>query len=430
MNTSAVPTATRQPPRILVIMIDGLGDRAWPELDHQTPLEAAHTPHLDTLAQTGATGILHPLGPGTAPGTELAHFVLLGYPPADYPGRVVFEAAGCGLSLSPDEVAFRTLFSMVRREADGSLTLVEHFAPVKDELCRNLTARLGLFRHEGLTLQLVDTGSLQGILTISGGGSEDVTDCDPFFTGRPLAAVQPLDNARDRDAARLTAAAVTAFLHHAYAVFNNRGLCRDGLSLFPLLKWVGRKRRLPTLTEHTGLKGTIVGSGILLKGIAAELGLGFHAGSTLPDAGADMEARLEAASAAFTEGADFVLVHTKAADEAGHAKDPSLKRDVIADIDRGLAALTAGDPLRADDPTPPGTLVCVTADHGTPSGTGLIHSGDPLPIVLRGPGVRADHVRRFAARDCASGSLGHLRGELDNQAGRLDHQSLRRQSGA
>jgi hypothetical protein len=35
------------------------------------------------------------------------------------------------------------------------------------------------------------------VLTVSGGASEDVTDCDPFFAGRPLAAVRPLDTAAD-----------------------------------------------------------------------------------------------------------------------------------------------------------------------------------------------------------------------------------------
>jgi hypothetical protein len=206
-------------PRILVVMIDGLGDRTWPELDDRTPLEAARTPNLDALARASAAGILHSLGPGRAPGTELAHFVLLGYPVEEYPGRVVFEAAGCGFELSPADVAFRALFSKVRREADGSLTLVEHFAAVEEQLCRELTEQLGSLEHEGLTVSLDYTGARQGVLTVSGGASEDVTDCDPFFAGRPLAAVRPLDNAADPIAARLTAAAVTAFLGNAYRVF-------------------------------------------------------------------------------------------------------------------------------------------------------------------------------------------------------------------
>jgi 2,3-bisphosphoglycerate-independent phosphoglycerate mutase len=40
----------------------------------------------------------------------------------------------------------------------------------------------------------------------------------------------------------------------------------------------------------------------------------------------------------------------------------------------------------------------------------VIHSGDPVPLLVAGPGVRADRVERFGELDCASGILGQLRG--------------------
>ena len=40
--------------RIAFVLIDGLGDVSIPELGNRTPLEAAHTPHLDAIA--GAVG--------------------------------------------------------------------------------------------------------------------------------------------------------------------------------------------------------------------------------------------------------------------------------------------------------------------------------------------------------------------------------------
>ncbi|MFU8891646.1 MAG: alkaline phosphatase family protein [Anaerosomatales bacterium] len=390
---------------LLVVMIDGLGDRTWPELGDRTPLEAALTPNLDALARASATGVLYPLGPGRAPGTELAHFVLLGYPADTYPGRVVFEAAGCGFELSPDDVAFRALFSTVRRESDGALVLVEHFAGVDDALCHDLAEALGPLEHGGLTVSLDFTGARQGVLTVSGGASEDVTDCDPFFTGEPLAAVLPLDDARDPVAAARTAGAVTAFLDHAFRFLRENGPSSAGGSLFPLVKWVGRKRPLPGFAERTGMQGVIVGSGSLLPGIAAELQMGFRPLPTHADPRVDIEQRLAEAGGALAEGADFVLAHTKVADEAGHTKDPTLKRDVITALDRGMASLASRSGL------PPDTIVCVTADHGTPSGTRLIHSGDPVPVIVSGPGIGADAVESFGERACAAGSLGHLRGE-------------------
>lgn len=406
--------APREHPPVLLLILDGLGDRPWDILGGVTPLEAAHTPNLDALASKGATGTLHPLGPGRAPGTDLSHFVLFGYPRASYPGRVVFEAAGSGLALSPEDVALRALFSKVRREADGTLTLVEHFAPVEDSLCRELAASLGPVEHAGLTVRLECTGDRQGVVIVSGGASEDITDCDPFFSGRPVAAVRALDSARDPEAAARTAEAITAFLGRAWKTFRANEATTGGdtsdsgatdtESLFPLLKWTGRARDLPTFTGRTGMRGAVIAWGNLFRGISATLDMQFRPVPPMSDPRSDLEARLAEASRAFADGAEFVHVHTKAPDEAGHEKDPELKRDVIAAIDRGLELL-------ADEPIPADTVVCVTGDHGTPAGTGLIHSGDPVPLLLAAEGVRPDDVRTFTEIACSAGSLGHLQGE-------------------
>ena len=55
-------------------------------------------------------------------------------------------------------------------------------------------------------------------------------------------------------------------------------------------------------------------------------------------------------------------------------------------------------------------MVCVTGDHATPAYPDVIHSGDPVPLLLDGPGVRADGVTSFGELPCAAGILGHLRG--------------------
>lgn len=401
----APPYPLAPPAPVLIVMIDGLGDRAWPELDGLTPLEAASTPHLDALTQRGAAGLLHPLGPGRAPGTDLAHFVLLGYPLSAYPGRTVFEAAGCGFPLSPDDVVFRVLYCTARLLADGSLVLVDHIAGADDGIYRHLTARLDDMRHEHLVVSLSYTGKREGMLTVTGGASTDVTESDPFSTGEPIAAVLPLDSADDPVAARVTAEAVTRFLTHAYREFRAHGPTRDADSLFPLLKWVGRKRQLPSFRARTGMDGVIISSVTSLRGLAAELGMHARQVDAHPDVAEDMARRIRYGQESLSDGAAFVLLHIKAADDAGHLKDPIRKRDVIADLDRGLAPLVERAGIPSD------TVICVTSDHGTPSGTGLIHSGDPVPIIIEGSGIRADRVRRFAERDCASGMLGHLRGE-------------------
>jgi len=55
-------------------------------------------------------------------------------------------------------------------------------------------------------------------------------------------------------------------------------------------------------------------------------------------------------------------------------------------------------------------IVCITGDHATPAFPDVIHSGDPVPFVVAGPGVRADRVSEFGESSCANGIFGHLRG--------------------
>jgi 2,3-bisphosphoglycerate-independent phosphoglycerate mutase len=98
-------------------------------------------------------------------------------------------------------------------------------------------------------------------------------------------------------------------------------------------------------------------------------------------------------------GDTFVYVHDKRVDQAGHTKDPSTKREAVELLDAAFAELPTD---RA--------IVCVTGDHATPASPDVIHSGDPVPFVVAGPGVRADRVTAFGEATCAEGILGHLRG--------------------
>jgi 2,3-bisphosphoglycerate-independent phosphoglycerate mutase len=119
------------------------------------------------------------------------------------------------------------------------------------------------------------------------------------------------------------------------------------------------------------------------------------------DAVADLRARIELAGARLDAGDSFVFCHQKATDAAGHTKDPRIKQQTIERLDAALAGLR---------PLVTRAIVCVTGDHATPASPDVIHSGDPVPLLVAGPGVRADRVDRFGELDCADGILGHLRG--------------------
>lgn len=98
--------------QLLYVCLDGLGDDPIPELDARTPLEAAATPMLDSLARRGRTGTLVTVGEGIAPESDIAVFAILGYDPQqEHPGRGVVEAIGIGMELRDGDLAHRVNFA-------------------------------------------------------------------------------------------------------------------------------------------------------------------------------------------------------------------------------------------------------------------------------------------------------------------------------
>jgi 2,3-bisphosphoglycerate-independent phosphoglycerate mutase len=227
----------------------------------------------------------------------------------------------------------------------------------------------------------------EAILRVRGPGAHDaLTDTDPFLRDlhpvmRPQALVPEAGPA---------AAAAEGWSRLALG---------EGHAV--TLKWWGRRRPAPTFRARHGLDGVLIGASPFLAGLAAALGLRFGACPEGDDPAEALRARLDLARAALDEGATFALCHLKATDEAGHTKDPAAKRRAIERADAALEELAERFPE---------AVVAVTGDHATPPAPAVIHSGDPVPLLVRGPGVRADRVHSFGEEPFADGMLGRIAG--------------------
>ncbi len=110
---------------VVLLVLDGAGDRRVPELGGLTPLQAARKPNMDRLAAEGQNGLMNVIGPGMTPGSDTAHLALFGYDPlTTYPGRGPLEALGAGLPSRPGDVAFRSNFATV----DSQMTVIDRRA--------------------------------------------------------------------------------------------------------------------------------------------------------------------------------------------------------------------------------------------------------------------------------------------------------------
>jgi 2,3-bisphosphoglycerate-independent phosphoglycerate mutase len=374
---------------IVVFLLDGLGDRAYEVLAGRTGNEAASTPTLDALAARGSCGLLYAVGPGRAPSSEVAHWSLLGYRPDEFPGRAVFEALGRGQKVSNEHVfAYAALRPAERRE-DGWWLTGRPDAGRDAEEAERLVARCDGIEVDGLTFSLSHVWRGEAILRIAGGADEWVTDTDAFFRAwHPLLRPQPLVPEAER-----TARACEAWTREVM-----RRLEGERFNVITL-KWFGRPRAVPSFLERHGVSGAFAADSAFLRGLGIALGLEPVEAPETDDPVGDLRRRVALADDRLDAGDTFVFCHQKTTDAAGHTKDPEIKRDTIAALDAAVGDLPVD---RA--------IVCITGDHATPASPDVIHSGDPVPLLVAGPGVRADGVTSFGELPFAAGILGQLRG--------------------
>src|SRR5580692_5041702 len=106
--------------KLVLLVLDGLGDIATREQGFLTPLEAATTPNLDSIARNAAQGRMIPVAPGITPGSGPGHLALFGYDPLEYRiGRGILEALGINFHVGPKDVAIRGNFCTLG--ADGKI---------------------------------------------------------------------------------------------------------------------------------------------------------------------------------------------------------------------------------------------------------------------------------------------------------------------
>src|ERR1041385_6455370 len=100
-----------------IVIPDGCADEAQPSLGGKTPLQAAHKPNMDRIAQTGVVGRSNNVPATLTRASDVATLSLFGYDPlVVYTGRAPLETAAMGLKLGPDDWAIRCNLVHVDKE--------------------------------------------------------------------------------------------------------------------------------------------------------------------------------------------------------------------------------------------------------------------------------------------------------------------------
>lgn len=387
-------------PPILLLIFDGLGDRPCSKLNGKTPLEAAATPHLDALAAEGICGLQIPVARGVPVGSDTGHLALLGYEARQvYTGRGPFEATGIGLAVEPGDVAFRVNFATLE---EGKV--VDRRAGRIREGTKELLEPLQGRVLEGVEIRLAPSVEHRAALVLHGKGLGDaVSDLDPHQTGVPV----PPSRAKDRKSQKTARVLNALFTLSGQLLAShpvNRERVRKGLppANALLFRGGGQAPHIPSFEKEYGLCGGCVAETGLVRGVGVYVGLQEVSpqGAT---GGLDTDCQaLVRASLQLLEQVPFCLLNYKACDIASHDGDPELKKKLVEKMDAALSPLV--EKVKKGE-----LLLGITGDHSTPCAL-KEHSGDPVPLLLAGPGVRTDSVQRFGERSCALGGLGHLKG--------------------
>jgi 2,3-bisphosphoglycerate-independent phosphoglycerate mutase len=386
--------------RIVLLVLDGLGDLPNPERDWLTPLEAARTPHFDDLAPRCALGRILPVAPGITPGSGPGHLALFGYDPVEtVVGRGVLEAIGAGFELQPGDIAARANFCTV--DATGVVT-DRRAGRIPSEECARLVARLqgAITRVEDVEVLLRAGKGHRFVAVLRGPGlAGEVSDADPHKEGRTTPDAAPLT---EEPGAAKTARIVNALVGQAAAV-----LKAERPANAVLMRGLSARPRFPGFRERFKLRAAALAAYPMYRGVAQLAGMDvLAAGDTPADAFA-------AAGRSWGDH-DFFFIHVKGTDQAGEDGNFDAKVATIEAVDQALPGLLA---LRPD-------VLCVTGDHSTPVPVKQ-HSWHPVPTLISAPFCGADRLPRFHERNARAGSLGVLASKdlmavLMANAGRLD----------
>ena len=361
-------------PRYVILVGDGMGDYALPELGGRTPLDAARTPTLDRLAAIGRMGTLCTIPDGMEPGSDVANMSLLGYDPARYhTGRAPLEAASLGIALGPEDVAFRCNLVTLDQSGDGILRMGDYSAghistPEAHEIIQTLQSAT-----EGLPLTLYPGVSYRHLLVWTGGRDDLPTTPPHDITGQPTAQYAEVYESTP---------VLRTFVERAAALLrshpvNERREAEAHRRANAVWLWgQGRAPSMPTLREKAGLTGAMISAVDLLKGLGVYAGLEAIA---VPGATGYLDTnyagKVEAALQALETG-NFVYMHIEAPDEAGHEGSLAKKVEAIEAFDERVVA-----PMVAGLKRFPRARLLIVTDHMTPIAK-RTHVTDPVPFLL------------------------------------------------
>lgn len=363
--------------KYIVVLGDGMADYPVPELGDKTPLEAAHKPNMDFLAQNGQVGMVKTVPDGMAPGSDTANLSVMGYDPAVYySGRSPLEAVSMGIDLKPDDVAFRcNLVTVTNTERFEDAVMLDHSS---DEISTEEARELIQFLSEELVLGdgvLYPGISYRHCLVLPQAQTGSICTPPHDILEKQVADYLPSGRYGEQ---------LLALMEHSFELLKehpvNKARIAKGLNPANACWFWGEGTR-PALTlfeKQYGVKGGVVSAVDLIKGIGICAGLEIvEVEGATGNIHTNFTGKADAALNLLKNGCDYVYIHIEAPDECGHRHEIENKVKSIELIDRDML----GRLMEALQKDGEAFSILVMPDHPTPLAL-RTHTSEPVPFVL------------------------------------------------
>lgn len=360
--------------KYIVILGDGMADEPQEALNGRTPLEAAVTPTMDTLAVKSEIGLLKTIPEGMSPGSDTANLAVMGYDPRRYyTGRSPLEALSIGVPMKDTDVAMRcNIVTLTEEEPYEEKRIIDHSSGEISTEDAAVLLKAVQDELENETYQFYVGTSYR--------------HCVIWANGRTEALIPPHDHLTEVIGPYLPQDEVLrAMQKRSYEILANHplNLERKAKGLNPansIWFWgAGTKPMVTSFEEKYGIRGAMISAVDLLKGIAVGADMqvievegangGLHT---------NYEGKAQAAvDALLKDGADFAYVHLEGPDEMGHQGSLERKVQAIEYLDTRVIRIikeqmdASGEPYR----------MLILPDHPTPLRI-RTHSGEPVPYLL------------------------------------------------
>ncbi len=381
-----------------IIIPDGCADEAQDSLGGKTPLEAAHLPAMDAIAQTGVVGRANNVPAHLPAGSDVANLSLLGYDPnVNFTGRAPIEAAAQGIELAPGDWAIRCNLVTVQDQVMKSFTAGHISTEEATALLSTAQSELG-----GDSLEFKPGVSYRNLLLFRGAKqaapfSRDTRATPPHdLTDQSVADDFPRGPGSDL-LNELMMRSLPLFADHPV---NQARVAAGKLPATNIWLWgLGGAPRLEAFAKLHGKQGAMITAVDLLRGLAALIGWQNIAvpgatGYLDTDYAAKGKYAIDALSST-----DIICVHVEAPDEASHEGRVDAKIAALEQIDKHIVA-----PLHAALKEHGEYRILVSPDHPTPCRT-KTHSHGFVPFTICGTGIASDASTTYNEPQAAAAPL-------------------------